>query len=504
MESLKKSDHERYDLVVVGGGPAGTVAALRARELGARVALVEKERMGGTCTNDGCVPTRVLAHVARLMREYEQFSQYGLRTEKPELDFEFLMRSVEKLVDRVHEKKQLINHLQQAGVDLISGAGPACFRDSHSLSLPDGRILYGDKYIICAGGHARRLPFPGSEHILTHSDIWSLRKLPKSLTIVGGAATGCQLASIFASLGAEVNLLEVNPRLLAAEDEEVSRAMRKAFEERGIHVITGIGGVQEIEKSEEFLRLKYRMGEGVEVIESNAITMAVGWIGNLESLNLDLAGVQHERGYIQVNDYMQTNVPHIFAAGDITGRMMLVQSASYDGRIAAENCLLGVGQPYRHQIVPHGGFTDPEYGSVGLTEAQARAKDLEIVTAIVPYLDLDRAVIDDHTTGFCKLIVSAETHRILGAHVVGEQALEVIQIVAAGMAADMWVEHLAELELPYPTYTAVVGIAARRILQTLGVVPLAPQWLTLGEPHLAEWERSRKSADTMKTRKNEG
>ncbi len=504
MESLKKSDHERYDLVVVGGGPAGTVAALRARELGARVALVERGRMGGTCTNDGCVPTRVLAHAARLMREYEQFSRYGLRTEKPELDFEFLMQSVQKLVDRVHDKKQLINHLQQAGVDLISGAGPASFRDAHSLALPDGRVLYGEKYIICAGGHARRLPFPGSEHILTHSDIWLLRKLPKSVAIVGGAATGCQLASIYAALGAEVYLLEVNPRLLAAEDEEVSRAMREAFEVRDIHLITGIGGVQEIEKVDGSLRLKYRMGEGVEEIEAEVITMAVGWIGNLESLNLEAPGVQHERGYIQVNDYMQTNVPHIFAAGDITGRMMLVQSASYDGRIAAENCLLGVGQPYRHQIVPHGGFTDPEYGSVGLTEAQARAKGLDIVTAVVPYLDLDRAVIDDHTTGFCKLIVSAETHRILGAHVVGEQALEVIQIVAAGMAADMWVEHLAELELPYPTYTAVVGIAARRILQALGVVPLAPQWLTLGEPHLAEWERSRKPADAMKARKKEG
>jgi pyruvate/2-oxoglutarate dehydrogenase complex dihydrolipoamide dehydrogenase (E3) component len=170
-----------------------------------------------------------------------------------------------------------------------------------------------------------------------------------------------------------------------------------------------------------------------------------------------------------------------------------VQSGSYDGRIAAENAVLGVGQPYRHIIVPHGGFTDPEYGSVGLTEEKAREADMDIVTAEVTYDDLDRAVIDGHTEGVCKLVVSQETHRILGAHIVGEQALESIQLVAAGMAADMWVEQLAELELAYPTYTAVVGLAARQIMLKLGVLPLAPQWRALKKPH-AEWERSQ-SAD---------
>ena len=174
-----------------------------------------------------------------------------------------------------------------------------------------------------------------------------------------------------------------------------------------------------------------------------------------------------------MDDYLQTTAPHIFAAGDITGRMMLVQSAGYEADGAAENAVMGVGQPQKHQIVPHGGFTDPEYGSVGLTEAQARANQ-EIEVAVVPFLDLDRAVIDGHTAGFCKLIVSRETHRILGAHVAGEQALEVVQLVAAGMTADMWVEQLAEMEIAYPTYTAIVGVAARRIVRDLGVRPSLP------------------------------
>jgi dihydrolipoamide dehydrogenase len=171
---------------------------------------------------------------------------------------------------------------------------------------------------------------------------------------------------------------------------------------------------------------------------------------------------------------------------------MLVQSAGYDARVAAENAVLGAGQPYKRHIVPHGGFTDPEYGSVGLTETQARAQE-DCVVAVVPFTDLDRAVIDDRTQGFGKLIVSQETHRILGAHVVGEQALEIVHLVAAAMAADMWVEQLAELEIAYPTYTAVVGLAARQIVRELGVKPLAAQWRALGKPDIAEWERSETS-----------
>jgi pyruvate/2-oxoglutarate dehydrogenase complex dihydrolipoamide dehydrogenase (E3) component len=169
--------------------------------------------------------------------------------------------------------------------------------------------------------------------------------------------------------------------------------------------------------------------------------------------------------------------------------MMLVQSAGYEATAAAENAMMGIGQPQKHQIVPHGGFTAPEYGSVGLTEAKARAGQ-EVEVSVVPFLDMDRAVIDGHTNGFCKLIVSRETHRILGAHVAGEQALEIVQLVAAGMTADMWIEQLAEMEISYPTYTAIVGVAARRIVRDLGVRPVSPQWRTLGKTHLAEWERS--------------
>lgn len=478
------------DVIVIGGGPAGVTAAIRARELGANVTLIERKRLGGTCTNDGCVPTRVLAKAARLMRDSEHFAAYGLQAERPTVDFSQLLARTQQVVYQVHEKKQTVSYLTAAGIQVIENSGGAAFVDPHTIELGDSRRLRADRFIIAAGGHARRFNFPGGELAQTHHDVWTLRELPKSVAIVGASATGAQLASIFSAFGVEVALVEAAPRILFREDASIAHAMRQAFEARGVRVIEGIGGIERIDKEGDLLRLTYKQGDGLASLDVESVLLAVGWVGNVESLNLEAAGLAGtQRGYIEVNDYLQTAVPHIFAAGDITGRMMLVQSGSYEGRMAAENAVLGPGQPNSHLIVPHGSFTDPEYASVGLTEEEARAAyDVAVVT--IPYAELDRAVIDDRTEGFFKLIVSQETHRVLGAHIVGEQAVEAVQIVAAGMAAGMWVEQLAELELAYPTYTAIVGLAARRMLRLLGVMPLAEQWQALGTKLVAEWERS--------------
>lgn len=476
-----------YDLIVIGGGPAGSTAALRARELGASVALVERGAMGGTCTNDGCVPTRVLARAARLMALSSQYADYGMDVARLELDFQRLLARTQAIVYQVHEKKQLIAHLEASGADVYAGVGEASFVDPHTVALPDGRLLRGQRFILAAGGRARRLDFPGEELALTHSDIWRLQKLPKSVVIVGGAATGCQLAAIFNAFGSQVTVLDVAPRILAAEDGLVAQAMTEAFGRRGIAVTTGIGGIERIERAGGELALVYRLGEDVATLPAEAVVLSTGWLGNLDGLNLASAGVQTNGRYVVADETCRTSAPHIFACGDIDGRMMLVQSAGYEARIAAENAVLGGQGRKEYQIVPHGGFTNPEYASVGPTEEQAR-KERDVVVAVVPYADLDRAVIDGRTEGFCKLIVDRETHRLVAAHVVGEQALEIVHVAAAGMAADMWVEQLAELQIAYPTFTSILGLAARRIVAELGVTPLAPEWLALGRGP-AEWEQ---------------
>jgi pyruvate/2-oxoglutarate dehydrogenase complex dihydrolipoamide dehydrogenase (E3) component len=478
-----------FDIIVLGGGPAGVTAALRARELGASVALVERNRMGGTCTNDGCVPTRVLAKAARLLRDYQQFSDYGLNTSPPVQDFNRLINRTQQIVYSIHEKKQLVNVLEEAGVVLYTGVGQANFLDQHTICLPDGSRMEADKFILCIGGHAARLKFPGAEYAITHSDVWSLQKLPTSIVIIGAAATGCQLASIFDAFGSSVTLLEMAPTVLPREDESTSEWIGNAFVTRGIRVVTGIDGVGWIDKQPDTLDVHYSTNGESKVVSADTVVMATGWPGNLDGLDLSVAGVEVDKGYVRVNDQFQTTVGHIFAAGDITGRMMLVQSAGYEAHVAAENAVLGMRQKHHHFIVPHGGFTDPEYGSVGMTEAEARQAG-EYLLAMVPFSDLDRAIIDGHPDGFCKLIINKANRKILGAHVVGEQALETVHLVAAGMAVGIGVEQLADLEIAYPTYAAVVGLAARKLVRELDLMPLSPQWRALRKGHISEWERT--------------
>ena len=484
------------DLIVVGGGPAGVTAALRARELGANVTLVERGRMGGVCTNDGCVPTRVLAKAARLLRDSAQFDEYGLTNYAPQLDFALLMEKASQVVETMHAKKQLAWRLREAGVEVIEQAGEACFIDPHTLALPDGRRLHAERFILCAGGRARRLDFPGEELALIHSQLWGLRVLPQSMIVVGGAATGCQLASIFNAFGTRVTLLEAMPRILGVEDEAVSAEVQAGFTSQGIEIIAGLRRIERIERAEGQLALHLLDSEGAaRQVNAEAVILSTGWLGNLDALHLEAAGVQRRGNYVQVDDTLRTTAPHIYAAGDITGRMMLVQSAGSEALAAAENAVLGGGTRSDHRLTPHGGFTDPEYGSCGLTEAQVRAEGIEYVSAQVHYRELDRAVIDGRPSGVCKLLVSRDTHRILGVHVAGEQALEVVHLVAAGITAGMWVEQLAEMEIAYPTFAAVVGLAARKIVQDLGAHPLAPSWRAMDRPPAAEWEKQRAGND---------
>jgi pyruvate/2-oxoglutarate dehydrogenase complex dihydrolipoamide dehydrogenase (E3) component len=475
-----------FDVIVLGGGPAGVAAALRARELGATVALVERDRLGGVCTNDGCVPTRVLAKAARLVRDTEQFGDYGLSGARPVVDFRRLLGKATATVERVHQMKGLPERLQQAGVHLVAGTGAARFADAHTIALGGGRgEVRAERVIVCVGGHARRLPFPGSELALTHSDIWTLDALPGSVVVVGGSATGCQLASVLDAFGSQVTLLEAADRLLGVEDEAVSDAVADAFRRRGIEVVTGVGPLERLERAGGGgLRLHHEQQGETRVRDAEAVLLAVGWLGNLDELGLDAAGIRTEGGYITVDERLRSSAPNVWAAGDVSGHMMLVQTAEAEARVAAENALAGrpaasgdrgVREQWPLRVVPHGGFTDPEYGSVGLAEAAARTEPGGCVVATVPYADLERAVIDCHGDGFAKLVVSRSTRRILGAHVVGEQAVEVVQLAAASMAAEQPVERLAGLELAYPTFTAIVGLAAREAARQLDAAYATPR-----------------------------
>src|SRR5437763_6592700 len=461
-------------LSVLGGGPAGVNAALQARELHAEVILIESKRVGGTSINEGPAPVRTLARAARLARDAGSWETFGLQGARPQIDLAAVLANARRVALYAHEKKHLAEYIRSTGIELIEGVGPAHFLDQHTMGEASGRTWQADAIIIAVGGQGRKLPVPGAELALTYSDIWSLQQLPASVAVVGGAATGCQLASILEDFGCQVYLLELAPRLLPQEDEDIAVTLADAFHKQGMTVITG-AGTERLEKVDGGIQLHYRKQERPASLTVDAVFFAAGWPGNVDTLNLAAAGVVTKRSYIPVNDYLQSNVPHIFAAGDINGQSMLVQSARYEGRIAAENAVLGPYHRFTHEIVPSGSFTDPEYASVGLTEAQAR-QQYDCAVAVVHYNDLLRPVADGHPEGFCKLVVDRRNRYILGAHVIGEYSVEIIQMVAACMASGMRVEQVAELQLAYPTFTEAVGMAAQKLVRELGLSPLPQLW----------------------------
>ncbi len=465
---IDRPDH--FDVVVIGAGPAGTAAALRAAELGARVAVTEASRTGGTCVNSGCVPTRVLAKTARLMREVRTADAYGIVVARQKIDWATTVQRVEHRVDAVRSIKREAERFAEAGVELIL-EGRARFTDATSLELDSGRRLTADSVIVCVGGHSKRLPIPGADLATVPEDVLSLPSLPDRVAVIGAGNTGAQLATVFSSFGSQVTVLDVAPRVLMASDADISEAVAEAFREQGMHVHTGIETVAGIRREENGpdagrLTLEWREQGHPESAVFDAVIMATGWPADVEDLGLDLAGVDVARSAIPVDQFFRSSVSHIFAVGDANGRDMLVQAAQFEGEAAAENAVLGTNRRTPHHLLPAGGFTDPDYAGVGLTEQQAIDRGLAYVTARVPYSAVDRAVIDDRERGFLKLMSDPRREVIVGAHAVGENAIEVIQSVTTAMAAGIDVATLAGVKFAYPTYSAVIGMAARALLAT--------------------------------------
>ncbi len=454
---------------------------MQARELGAEVTLLEADRVGGTSINKGPAPVRTLARTARLMRDARSWDRFGLRGELPRLDIAAALANSDGVANYAHDRKRLADFLRSQGIDVIDGAGPAAFGDAHTVSVRDGRTFEGDAVVVAVGGHPAKLPVPGADLALTYGDIRDLEHLPSSLAVVGGADTGCQLASILADFGASVTVVEASPGLVPRADRDISTALADSFVARGIALLMSTR-VEMLEKSPAGLTVHYRSGTKKAQLDVEAVFFAVGWPGNAGSLGASAVGIETKGGYVVVGEDLRSSVPHIFAVGDINGLSMLVPSARFQGRVAAENAVLGTRRHFANDVVPTGSFTDPEYGSVGLTEDQAREHyDCEV--AVVRYDNLVRPVADGHPEGFCKLIVERHRRYILGAHVLGEYSAEVIQMVAACMMANLRIEQVAEMQPAYPTFTEAVSMVAQQIARRLGVAAWAPGWsdLTSGE-----------------------
>jgi pyruvate/2-oxoglutarate dehydrogenase complex dihydrolipoamide dehydrogenase (E3) component len=457
------------DVIVIGAGPAGVLAALRAGDLGSATALVTRDEFGGMAANDGPVPVRTLAHAARLLRDARQLAKYAIVVNNPALDYSRLLTRVAEVVKDVRTHSVLRKQIDSANVTVYERAGSARFVDPHTIETQSGLRLQAKKFIICTGGTSRRLSVPGIEWTATHSDAWSLKSVPHSMLVIGGGATGIQVASIFNAFGSRIELFHSGPRILPTEDEDVSKAVAEAFLESGIGVHENFGAIESFEKTPGGIRMAYSKDGKRRSVDAELAVIAVGWVAQTSGLNLEIAGVKtNQRGFVEVDEYLQTTAPHVFAAGDITGRLMLVPQAIQDGFIAATNAVKGRTLTLEDQVSPIGSFTDPEYAQVGLTEAKAREK-YNIATAVVNFDSTTRTIIDGRTIGFCKLIADRTTRKILGCHVVGERAVEITQVAAVAMAAGMRVNELAMVPLSFPTYAGILARLAASITRRLNM-----------------------------------
>ena len=441
------SDSEKqFDVVVIGGGPGGYTAAIRCTQLGLQTALVEMDELGGVCLNWGCIPTKSLLHTADLLREIEHAGELGIKVKSEGID---LHKLVQRSRDVAAQLSQGVRHLMRKNkIEVIKGS--AVLIESGMIEVAGTRI-YTDNTIIASGASARDLP-----HIKADSKlIWTAREamtpgfLPKKLLVVGGGAIGVEFASFYAALGCEVTIVEVLEQIVPAEDAEIAGFARLAFEKRGIDVRTNTS-VEDVKSSAK--KVKATIAGSEE--EFDALILSVGVTGNLEGLNLEGAGVVTDRGFICVDGRQQTNIPGIYAIGDVAGGPCLAHKASHEGMIAAETISGLKPHPLDRHRIPGCTYSYPQIASIGLTEAGAA--DRQIKVGRFPLAANGKAVAINDTDGLVKTIFDETTGELLGAHLIGPGVTELIQGFVIAMGLESTEAELMQSIFPHPTISEAI------------------------------------------------
>ncbi|HEV2844087.1 MAG TPA: dihydrolipoyl dehydrogenase [Thermoanaerobaculia bacterium] len=451
---------EEFDLIIIGSGPGGYVAGIRAGQLGLKAAVVEKDpKYGGTCGLRGCIPTKALLHTASMLDEIRGAAALGINVAEPVLD-----------IDKAQDRKQKVVDSNAKGVEYLfkknkvtglRGFGRVTGPNEVEVEGADGKKTYGAKNILIATGSVPRdipiAPADG-EHILNSDHILEVRKVPATLAVLGGGAVGTEFASIYASFGTKVTLIEMLPRLLPIEDEEVSAELQKALRKRGIEVMTGVK-LTSAEKTENGVTLRLEGGKK-DTVEAEMLLVAIGRRPVTENLGLEALGVELERGYIKVNPHMQTAVPNIYAIGDVINTPWLAHVASFEGVLAVEHVAGQKVKPINYDRVPSCTYCEPEVASVGLTEAEAKERGYDVQTGKFPFSALGKARIVGKTEGFVKVVRDKKYDEVLGVHIIGVHATDLIAEACVALQMEGTDEELFRTMHAHPTLSEAVHEAA--------------------------------------------
>ncbi len=435
------SEHN-VDVLVIGGGPGGYTAAIRASQLGLSVGLAERAELGGVCLNWGCIPTKSLLHTADVMREAMTAGELGLEISKPKFN---LKKVVKRSRDVAAQLSGGISHLMRKN-KIIVFVGDAMFQDKNTVVVGDDTII-ADNIIVATGARARNLP-----HIQADGDrVWDARSamtptfMPKELLIIGAGAIGVEFASFYNTLGAKVTLVEVMDQILPAEDSEIADLAKQSFIKQGMEVLTGTG-VDEVKVTGKTLTALI----GGKNRKFDAAILSVGVSGNIEDLGLEAIGVEVDRGFISVDEYQQTSVDGVYAIGDVAGVPCLAHKASHEGIIAVEGIVGEMPHPLNRERIPGCTYSHPQIASIGLSEVQAGERG-EIKVGRFPLLANGKAVAVNDTEGLVKTIFDASTGSLLGAHMIGPGVTEMIQGFAVAIGLETTEAELMETIFPHPT-----------------------------------------------------
>jgi len=447
-EWINPTPDGRYNLVVVGAGTAGLVSAIGAAGLGAKVALVERDLMGGDCLNHGCVPSKALIRSARAAYDAAQGTPFGVRVTAGAVDFNGIMERMRRLRSGIAHNDSA-KRFSDAGVDVFLGQG--VFAGPDELRVGDARLRFS-RAVIATGSRAASLPIPGLAEVgfLTNETVFALTDLPKRLLVIGAGPIGCELAQAFRRFGSEVSIIGREAQLLPREDADAAAVLAAQFERESIGLALG-AKIRRVEKREETKVVVFERNGSQQELAGDAILVAIGRTPNLEGLGLEAAGVACDGSGVTVDDRLRTSNRKIYEAGDICSPYKFTHAADAMARIVVQNALFWGRKRQSSLVIPWSTYTDPEIAHVGLYQQEAHARGVEVQTLTVPFAEIDRAVLDGEPEGFARLHVEAGSGRMLGATMVARHAGEMIGEVVLALTEKAKVGALSRTILPYPT-----------------------------------------------------
>jgi len=456
--------NEEIDVVIIGGGPGGYVAAIKAAHLGLKAVLIEKDKLGGVCLNKGCIPTKALVSTAEILNHLQRAEEFGIQVKDYSIDFPAIMKRKDMITRRLSSGVEQLMKANQ--VRVIRGEGQIIEPGKVEVTGTAGEkeVIKTKNIIIATGSKVMRLPIPGidSGGVITSDEALSLSELPSRMLIIGGGVVGIEFAGIFKALGVEVTVVEMLPRILLPIDEEIARRLTQILKRKGIEILTDCK-VKEIKKNHQNLEVLVSTTDGEKKLETEKVLLAAGRVPELGNIDVQRLGIELDKGAIKVDEKMRTNIPGIYAVGDVVGRIMLAHVASREGIVAVEN-ISGKEVLMDYKVVPNCVFSMPEVASVGLTEEEARKENDNIKVSKFPFMANGKALGMGETEGMVKIIADSNTLELLGVHILGAHASDLIAEGTLALSMEATAEEIVNTIHAHPTLAETIAEAAEGIL----------------------------------------